>query len=324
MRAIAALLVVFHHAAWKGEQYSTNPLAWFSIGSIGVDLFFIISGFIMCHTVNNKKVLFSSFIKARFIRIVPLYWVLTSMALVVFLFFPEKVNSSGGVTDVLASYTLLPSEGKYLINNGWTLSYEFLFYLIFSSCLLIKNPKRYLLPCLIISLLCFWGNIAVDMNYVVSFLTSEYLLEFAFGILVFYFSKKISPNIYIAIFLIACSILMACFVNANLDRLDQNRIILYGLPSLVFFVGMILLEPLLYLKRNSFIAQSFKILGDSSYSLYLFHPFVLVVCSIVLQYLKIHEYGYTFISILVVSSLISGYLCFLILEKPLLKLMKNI
>ena len=103
MRAIAALLVVFHHAAWKGEQYSTNPLAWFSIGSIGVDLFFIISGFIMCHTVNNKKVLFSSFIKARFIRIVPLYWVLTSMALVVFLFFPEKVNSSGGVTDVLAS-----------------------------------------------------------------------------------------------------------------------------------------------------------------------------------------------------------------------------
>ena len=88
MRAIAALLVVINHAAWKGAQFSTDPLGWFNIGGAGVDLFFIISGYIMCHTVYLKKKNFSSFLNARLKRIMPLYWVLTTMALTIFIIFP--------------------------------------------------------------------------------------------------------------------------------------------------------------------------------------------------------------------------------------------
>ncbi|NJN75784.1 MAG: acyltransferase [Synechococcaceae cyanobacterium RL_1_2] len=84
MRAIAALLVVIGHAAWKGEQYSYDPLFWFQIGGSGVDLFFIISGYIMCYTVDKKKINLFNFIKARIVRIMPLYWILTSLALIAF------------------------------------------------------------------------------------------------------------------------------------------------------------------------------------------------------------------------------------------------
>lgn len=71
MRAIAALLVVFHHAAWKAHQHTSDPWAGFRVGEAGVDLFFIISGFIMCEATRRRPVSFGAFMKARAVRILP-------------------------------------------------------------------------------------------------------------------------------------------------------------------------------------------------------------------------------------------------------------
>jgi exopolysaccharide production protein ExoZ len=120
MRTFAALLVVLSHVAMKGAQYSTDPLSFFNVGAAGVDLFFIISGYIMCHTVSGKSVVFVEFLWAKAKRIIPLYWILTSAALVIFMLFPDKVNSSGGATNIVYSYLLFPTPEKYLIQNGWT------------------------------------------------------------------------------------------------------------------------------------------------------------------------------------------------------------
>jgi len=321
MRAIAALLVVIHHAAWKGEQYSSNPLSWFHIGGIGVDLFFIISGYIMCYTVDQKKVDFLSFIKARFLRIIPLYWALTTLALGIYLFFPDKVNSSGGSTNIISSYTLFPAEGKYLINNGWTLSYEFLFYFIFSACLTFNSLIKYLIPCFIILLLVLLGWLIGEGHYLIDFLTSEYLLEFMFGILAFYFSKNIRNNFYYGATLISASIAAIVFVNVN--NLELNRTIQYGIPSFTFFLGMLLMESRFKNSNPTLLGSILKSLGDSSYSLYLFHPFSLVACSIALSRFGLADYGVIFVGVLVLTSLISGHLCYLILEKPLVKLVKT-
>ena len=321
MRAIAALLVVIHHAAWKGEQYSSNPLYWFNVGGIGVDLFFIISGYIMCHTVDKKKIEFSSFIKARFLRIIPLYWLLTTLALSIYIFFPDKVNSSGGSTNIISSYTLFPTEGKYLINNGWTLSYEFLFYFIFSSCLFFNTLRKYLIPCFIILILVFSGWLIGDVHYLISFLTSEFLIEFMFGIFAFYFTKNIGTNIYYGVVLISISITAIVFVDMN--NMEFNRSIQYGVPSFIFFLGMLLMEYRFKNSNSSIFSSTLKALGNSSYSLYLSHPFSLVASSIALSYLGLADYGVIFVGLLVITSLISGHLCYLILEKPLVKLMKT-
>ena len=96
LRGIAALMVVISHTSFKGQQYSVDTLQWYHIGGSGVDLFFIISGFIMCYTTYNKKVNFLNFMRNRFIRIIPLYWVLSFFALIVFLISPNLINSSGG------------------------------------------------------------------------------------------------------------------------------------------------------------------------------------------------------------------------------------
>jgi len=321
MRAIAALFVVIHHAAWKGGQYSSSSFDWFVIGEAGVDLFFIISGYIMCHTVDNKNINFTRFIKARVLRIIPLYWVLTTMALAVYLLFPEKVNSSGGHTNIFLSYTLFPTLDSYLINNGWTLSYEFFFYFLFAFSLGFAAKYKYLYSVAIILALVSIGNIVSSNIHLFDFITNPLLLEFTFGIGIFYLFKERTLSFSTGAVLIALSILLIVLVN-NFQP-DLSRVISYGIPSLLFFIGMIALEPIFKRNNKNIFNQLFEYIGNSSYSLYLSHPFALVACSIIFEKLGLHQYGFLFVALLVVCSVVSGHLCYLILEKNLTKLTKK-
>ena len=112
LRAIAALFVVISHISLKGLQYNINSFQWFHIGGSGVDLFFIISGFIMCYTTHNRNISFTKFIFARCKRILPLYWLVTLLALVVYIVAPSLVNSSGGEKSIFASFTLITNGDK--------------------------------------------------------------------------------------------------------------------------------------------------------------------------------------------------------------------
>ncbi|WP_158224714.1 acyltransferase family protein [Agaribacterium haliotis] len=321
MRAIAAFLVVVHHAALKGKQYGDAPLSWFHIGGVGVDLFFIISGYIMCHTVAQKRISPISFIQARIRRIIPIYWLLTSFALVIYFIMPDKVNSSGGSTNILASYLLFPTEDKYLINNGWTLSFEFFFYFIFCTCLSLVPPKRYLFPALILVALAGLGLISASKNEVLAFITSPFLLEFAFGIFAYLSLANASIKhraLGVSLIFFACT--MIILVNQNHDYLP--RVAAYGLPALLFFVGMLSLEPVFQKHREQSAWKILKACGDSSYSLYLFHPFALVICSIILSKFGLAEHGYVFIAALTGLSVVSGHLCYVLLEQPMAKAIK--
>ena len=323
MRAIAAVMVVINHAAWKGEQLSTNPLGWFNIGGVGVDLFFIISGYIMCHTVYLKKINFRSFLNARIKRIIPLYWVLTTMALTIFVIFPEKVNSSGGIINIIQSYTLfpVPIEEKYLIQNGWTLSYEFFFYFLFAFCLGLTTKYKFILPTTIIIILVSSGHFITSDHYLLGFITNPLLLEFSFGIMVFYLFREQHISSTFGFSLIVLSVLLIAFVNIYAP--PYSRIINWGIPAVLFFVGMMTFESFFKRKKANKISILFKMIGDSSYSLYLFHPFSLVVCSLLFTKIGLHNFGYLFVISLIVSSIISGYLCYLLLEKSLLRIIKT-
>ena len=321
MRAIAALLVVVHHAAGKGAQYSSAPLQWFTIGEAGVDLFFIISGYIMCHTVDSKDINFISFITARIKRIIPLYWVLTTMALVIYILFPDKVNSSGGGTNIIHSYTLIPVKENYLISNGWTLSYEFFFYLLFALGLSFTGKYKFLIPVILIVALVSLGSFNLSNTTILNFVTNPLLLEFSLGILIYYLFKKTYINTALGSILIIASIILFSLV--NIFTPDYSRIISYGLPAMIFFIGMMALEPIFIKTNKNKIALLFKMIGNSSYSLYLSHPFALVISSIILDKIGLNEFGYLFVLLLVVISIIAGQLCYLLIEKNLAKLFKK-
>ena len=321
MRAIAAFLVVLTHVATKGAKYSSDPLAWFNIGGAGVDLFFIISGYIMCHTVEHKEPNFPGFIKARVHRIIPLYWTLTTFALVVFLLFPDMINSSGGNTNIITSYLLFPTESKFLVQAGWTLTYEFFFYFLFSSCFFVKKSYKFFIPVLIIAAMVSISFELKPANYQAAYLSDPILLEFVFGILAFYFARKFKiKNVY-GWLLVGLSIVAMVIVN-NPSFSDVSRVIRFGLPVWLFFTGMMILEPW-FQKHSS--KPGFKVLkemGNSSYSLYLTHPFSLVILSIVLARLGINKSGILFVVLLSIGAVVSGHLCYFFIEKPLSRLTK--
>lgn len=322
MRAIAALLVVASHSVWKGSQYSSAPMSWFKVGDIGVDLFFVISGFIMCHVTYERKITFSSFMKARFIRILPLYWVLTGIALVIYLTFPDKINSSRGETSVLYSFLLFPNEDRFLVSNGWTLSYEFYFYLIFAVGLFFSNIYRYVIPIIMLVTLVLIGFIVTLNNVQFDFLTNTRLLEFVCGMLIFFFFVKYSINKTLSILLIIISILILYLV--NLTGGLGNEFINYIVPVIFFFIGMRGLEETCFSKKPGKIRISLDKIGNSSYSLYLFHPFSLVLSSIVLNELGITDYGYLFIGLLLLVSILTSYFVYIHVELRINKVVKKL
>lgn len=306
-RAIAALFVLLSHASHKVELESSITNL-FKLGNYGVDLFFIISGFVMCFSIDGKCPNPIKFMKARFIRILPLYWILTLVALIVFLFKPEIVNSSGGDTSIIASFFLLPNGDKLLLNNGWTLSYEFYFYFIFSLCFIFKSYR--LICCFfVINMLSLLGFLGFENEYL-KFMTSSMLIEFSFGIVCFWLYKYdiINTNRAVCLMVISFVTLMLMLLGIiNLD--DFIRSIYAGIPISLFFIGAIFFDKVIPNNR------ALLYIGTSSYSLYLSHTFSLAAISFFLRHFQLSLNPYFSLFLMVLFSLIVSSLCYEIIEK---------
>jgi exopolysaccharide production protein ExoZ len=320
LRGLAALLVIVRHAAFKGTQYAGDPMPWYRLGGVaGVELFFIISGFIMCYTTIEKagnKGSVGPFLTNRFTRILPLYWILTFLALIIFFLIPDKVNIGGGETKILYSFLLIPTAGVYLMKNGWTLSYEFFFYFIFSLGMLFPKRLGHLVTSVILFALVCLNLLDYKNSVFLSFISSTLLLDFILGILLFeLFSRyKNVPKIISGIFILiglGLLVLLNHRFNSGLPVLST------GIACFFLSMGFVFLEE--QIKRYE--VPFFTMVGDASYSLYLFHPFVLAGGALILSRLGLCKglWAWPFLIFLAAISLAGGILCYLYLEKPITK-----
>ena len=145
LRAYAALSVMLGHGilefhATKGTAMPFNEFPLVA----GVDIFFVLSGFVMFHTSTGlwgDKRAPLRFWRRRFIRLVPLYWLFTSLMVATLLLLSRHVRSTEfDLWNVLSSYLFIPSErpgGRIapVLSLGWTLNYEIFFYCLFGLCL---------------------------------------------------------------------------------------------------------------------------------------------------------------------------------------------
>jgi len=324
LRGIAALLVVAQHTLFKCYQYNFIESQNYNILGFGVDLFFIISGFVMCHSTEGKKVSFSVFLKKRVVRILPLYWFLTTLALVIWLINPALVNSSGGKTDIISSFMLIPTSGKFLLQNGWTLSYEILFYAIYSLSILISYTTRNAVVSLVIAVLVLSG-LCMKSNIYIDFITNTLLLEFCFGIFIYYAYKIIINHKYrILISLVSvCIGLGVIFLQPkNAFYISTyNRYFYVGIPTCFITLGFIVLWSWCK-KIPSIIRCSLNFIGDSSYSLYLSHAFILSPVAMMIS--SFTDNIVIFFSIILISALIGGAVTFLFVEVRLSNLFNKL
>ena len=150
MRAIAALMVVACHMFWSLVPMRTHWAKPFfaAVGPAGVDIFFVISGFIIYHVVRRSvasleqvgrgRAVFA-FAMKRFIRIYPLYWIAFAAASVVMVWSPPTALPLK--KPVVALLMLVDSIPNYVVGVAWTLTYEVYFYGVAALSLLLLGTE---------------------------------------------------------------------------------------------------------------------------------------------------------------------------------------
>ncbi|EJF0328859.1 acyltransferase [Salmonella enterica] len=299
LRGVAALLVVlFHYRGFLNDGAKESPTIWdklFSPGIIGVDIFFIISGFIMVYTTwhyMRGKASLVRFLLNRAIRIIPLYYICLVIAFLLegamsTFHYPDKVqNILSALTFTLYKTSTSPlyidEGGTY--NIRWTLNYEIYFYLVFALCLLVKHRVLALvtwgiLVTSIIPVIAGYQPAINEQGYPFSspyfgFLTNPILLEFIIGVIVGWLYIKIKENFTsrkIDLLSSISAVVILVFIiggiyTGSVHALDRKSSLVLGLLVL----SITLAESVLL----AFIPRFLTYVGNISFSLYLLHSAV--------------------------------------------------
>ena len=333
MRGVAAtLVVIFHIGTQFGSIFAPVVLEVAHALQAGVDIFFIISGFIMWHIYVLKKPTPGSFILSRLIRIVPLYWFATTLVLLLSLAVPNlRENEPIEVFHLLGSYLFLPiprqSNGELwpIILQGWTLNYEMLFYAIFAFAIVFR-PVISLLVVTLSFLLIHALTLVLPVTAQHEFYGSSILFEFLLGIALAHAYNKgvrFSRSVGFAILITGVLILALSIFFADLPRFFK-----WGIASLMVVAGLVLQPGFPKSKSVTLIAR----IGDASYSIYLFH-FILVYYTYAVFERVPGAFGsslgtafaaaVSFLGILILS-LLTGYFMFRFFELPVTRYLRRL
>lgn len=335
LRGVAVLSVLLYHLVFIEGRYGgggTLLPGWLSFGMFGVDLFFVISGFVMVTVTRGK---FQSanhagrFLYHRISRIYPLYWVYTTMALVVFLIQPSWVNSSqGNQVNILASYLLLPDTLLPLVQVGWTLIHEMYFYLVFFLIMLLL-PERFLSVSVLIwgAVIAVFGFPAGNPYYNIVF--NPLTVEFLAGCLIaiqYYNGREIKINGKLLVGMAAVGMIAAIIGYVHYHGQTGAapdgwwRVLYYGIPAILIVFCITHAE-----RNNITLPRSLVQSGNASYSIYLSHLFTINVVGRAWGQVAI---GSVFDNIpaLILAflvAIVAGFISYRYVETPLLKLSRR-
>lgn len=288
LRGIAAISVVAFHSLSIEQKYSGGDLLlpeFLRFGQSGVDLFFVISGFVMV-TVTKGRFARSGemmrFLWGRLSRIYPTYWFYFFLTAAIFLIKANWDNSSQGhQTQFISSFLLLPSNQLPLVIVAWSLIHELWFYLVFT--VLLKFHERFLLPSLFL-----WGLIITIVNLLVTvtdlsvgerIALHPYSLEFIIGALIAVFiSKGRTPRISArnGVLIITLVLSVGVPIAYASDVLKQEGLLRVSIIGTLY--GLLVLSVTTIEKLNKITVPKYlQFFGDISYTVYLSHVLVLSV-----------------------------------------------
>ena len=285
-RCFAALFVViFHFRDVLPFDYNSFVGHFVIRGYSGVDMFFVISGFIAYYTIQNNKSEDNKsglryFLK-RVAKIIPLYYIFTMLSsghtidsfyqtLRSLLFIPRGLGQEG------------PLYGGARVGQGWTLNYEMYFYLVVAASFLFGRYKWYftygfilsviLVPVIVLGVPDKYGHegFNFDLTYL-SLMSNPINLEFLLGITVGFVYSKMNKrmNFLWAMFII--SVIIYFFMNFYSQFYGFSRITAWGIPAALLMLSVLKLE-----KAGLFTAPASLVrIGNMSFSIYIVHAGVI-------------------------------------------------
>lgn len=312
LRGLAAILVVFCHIADHQRRYvQPGSVEWdiasgfWDQGWIGVDLFFVISGYIMVHVTRNVTPGLASsgqFLFKRITRIYPLWWLCAGLMALYFIITYGVPAAPDVVPDprenwayVGKSLLLIPQADWPSLGVGWTLIHEMFFYLVFAGLLLLARSR------LVLALL-IWAALTIASNVifgsmprdkpVLLVMTSLMSLQFIAGALLAVYlptladSARLRQVSWAGIALSVLFLIWALFNNpevaAHFETNHVSRTIVYTVPFTVILGA----TTYLYRQGRLHVPKALSVFGDWSYSLYLTHILVLIGLTRILRIME--------------------------------------
>ncbi len=330
LRGIAVFLVFLVHYSSLIEPFiNSNSLVFsiqqfvYKIGNVGVDLFFVLSGYLIYGTLIKKEQLFFPYMYRRIKRIYPTFLFVFAIYILLSLLIPGEskmpVGSLNKILYILQNLLLLPGifEIIPIITVAWSLSYELFYYILIPVILLFVNLRKWT-P---VNRVILWCGVSL-----VGFLLSDFyannfrLIMFVSGILLYELMDMEAFKLPKFSGLISLTVALALYGYLSILHVDK-RVLMLVLFILFFIVCF---ESFTH-KNGSAIVFNYtplRWLGNMSYSYYLIHGITLKAVfmvvknsSIVNAFTKEYSYFYLWIP-LFIFTLISSFALFIGIEKP--------
>jgi exopolysaccharide production protein ExoZ len=322
-RGLAALGVIFHHLSLSVNTFVDEIPGWlyllFNRGFLGVDFFFVLSGFIIMssHFDDEKSVVaLKSYGFKRFVRIFPPYWPISIALLVAYAMLPGFSQGVRNELSLVSSILLLPDINPPALSVAWTLIHEMMFYIIFCLFFIKNRLFLILMTVWIFSIFAMFLLKNKTHNPILMVLLNPINLDFVLGMLVAFLARKLSNRFAIILIFFGITIFsLLLFLSFSLEYR-----FLFGIPFSLLVLGTVLLERQRKLKFPHWMV----LIGDASYSIYLVHnPLVGLTSRLVGRFPSFGTWGVGML-IGTVASILIGVLYHLTVEKPLIRVFRKI
>lgn len=325
LRGFAACAVVYDHAVqrvgitWNEHTRIGDWLAW--LGTSGVDLFFLLSGFLMTWLHMNQFGTGASlnFFSRRLVRIAPLYWVLTAIGVLLLVLFPASFSVAHQQvtwTWLAGTFLFLPLDLPHILTVGWTLDYEMYFYVLFTCALFFRRGLIFLAVFLLAS---FGAGLLLDFQHPwLKLASSFFLLEFltGLGVAVLLIRVRLPVVLGWVLLFVGLGVLLTS------DRLGITwRYAAFGIPCAMILTGCLVIG----FRCDGFMGRKLSLIGDASYSIYLFQAFSIPVAAYALRMMGLGRLPPDPLAVAIaILGCIGGMLCWLLLEKPLTERLRRL
>ncbi|MEL6807710.1 MAG: acyltransferase [Pseudomonadota bacterium] len=277
LRALAAAMVLVGHVLAEAEHYFALALPGDAVPwTRGVDIFFVISGFVITLSATRLAGQPGTFLFRRLMRVVPLYFLFTTLMVLTLILLPGGAKETTlDPAQILSSYAFFPYErldGRIapVLSLGWTLNYEVFFYALAALCLALPRPL--LAVSVLLLALATLGLVVQFDSPQLAFWTNPIILEFVFGIVLarIWHRGWRAPHMGAA----CVGVCVGLGLLIILDPTPLPRCLAAGVPAMIIVASGTLLCPIR--------AMPGMIWGDASYALYLSHRFALRASTLLL------------------------------------------
>jgi peptidoglycan/LPS O-acetylase OafA/YrhL len=333
LRAVAALGVLTLHAANEKLTFlggEPAPFKSFLLGAAGVDLFFVISGFVM---VYSSQSLFGrgdgprKFLLRRLARIAPLYWAVTiAIILYIYAAHGQKLWDIYTPASLIASFLFWPyprvdglAFPVHLL--GWTLNYEMFFYAVFALAIVLPRRAAVAAVCAALGALVVTGRYAT-LPLPFLFWANPIVLEFCLGMLIaaaYREGVRLPRAAAWALGIAACAGFAA--MHDPSAAWGDLRLLFWGVPGAALVASCALAESTW---QPGPAGHFFGLLGDASYSLYLVHPLTFpLVRWTVGRWFDFSGAPWLYAGIAFVAAIAASVACYLMFERPITRALQR-